>query len=90
VPNLKDALANLQDAQDSGLLERRPKTLALQAKALMLLSSLLHELEHTGVVPSIAGTWKSEIGQAALKAMRLCEEVASIRANPQPQKQSML
>jgi hypothetical protein len=78
VPNLKDALANLQDAQDSGLLERRPKTLALQAKALMLLSSLLHELEHTGVVPSIAGTWKSEIGQAALKAMRLCEEVASI------------
>lgn len=75
--NLKDALADLQDAQDSGVLKRRPKTLALQAKALMLLSSHLHEMEHTGVVPDIAKTWKSEVGETAQQAMKLWDEVAT-------------
>lgn len=51
--------------------------MALQAKALMLLSSHLHEMEHTGVVPNIAKTWKSEVGQTAQQAMKLWEEVAT-------------
>lgn len=51
--------------------------MALQAKALMLLSSHLHEMEHTGVVPDIAKTWKSPVGQTAQQAMKLWEEVAT-------------
>lgn len=78
VPDLKDALADIQDAQDSGDLKRRPKTLALQARALMLLSSLLHELDHNGVIPNLSKTWESEIGQSARQALELHEEVAAI------------
>ncbi|KAJ9098608.1 hypothetical protein QFC21_004255 [Naganishia friedmannii] len=77
VPDLRDALADIQDAQDSGDLKRRLKTLALQAKALTLLSSLLHELEHNGVVPNRSKTWESEIGQTAQQALKLYEEVAA-------------
>ncbi|KAJ9122504.1 hypothetical protein QFC22_001933 [Naganishia vaughanmartiniae] len=77
VPDLRDALADIQDAEDSGDLKRRPKTLALQAKALTLLSSLLHELEHNGVVPNLDKTWESEIGQTARHALKLYEEVAT-------------
>ncbi|GHJ87346.1 hypothetical protein NliqN6_3748 [Naganishia liquefaciens] len=75
---LKNVLGLLQDAQKDGTVKRRPKTITLQAKALMLLSSLLHELEHDGAVPSIPRIWKSEIGDTARQAMRLCEEVAEI------------
>ncbi|KAJ9106876.1 hypothetical protein QFC19_003005 [Naganishia cerealis] len=78
IPDLRDALADLQDATDSGALKRRPKTLALQAKAMTLLSSLLHELEHNGVVPNLSKTWESEIGKTAQQAMKMHEEVAAI------------
>lgn len=81
VTDLKDALGLLQRAQENGIVESRPKTMSLQAKALMLLSSLLHELEHNGAVPSIPRIWKSEIGDTARQAMRLCEEVADILVN---------